>query len=267
LTDSKVSRIETATANTVAKWTPVRIKNPKDVFRDGRSPGSQFTYSAASPGVLEIAMEAEMVASMPAHLLQYLREHLQWDVQAIDDSHDPQSGGKFVELSMDPNWLTNSGIAEDAFSGRGGIGEPVRARFTGLPRNNSDFGNKLVSLSLRSDLGGVPPIDQITCQVFFPKFANNHNPPDPAEPNWYHYYGQEASPVAPIQYAGPYNSIAYSECSSWEDACWRLYPTPNGDPFLTDILVFEAAQDLDLRTFVSLVVHENKHDAFFRNEI
>ena len=63
--------------------------------------------------------------------------------------------------------------------------------YTGLPKNNSDFGNKQVSVRVAGD---VNQSDQANVQVFFNSFASNWPGTDKKTPNWFHYYGQVYPP-------------------------------------------------------------------------
>ncbi len=266
----------TAVSTAIGSWEPVRIDTPKDVVRDGKSADSQLTFSLDSPGVLRVSMKAKATDGMPAHVFQYIDEHLQWELDPVGDSHSVAAGAKWVALDVSPNWQAQLCSADDALRGKGGMTSAVVGTYTGLPRNNNDFGNKTVVLSLRDEHGSAVEIDRKIFQVFFPKFGNNHpcsrnvpeDSPVPAiTPNWFCYWPQLHRPAT----ANYYHELQ-AEARNWVGNCAHgafFVPRPSwefggSDPMI--VLCDAAASNATINDCLALIEHENTHSRFWNEQ-
>lgn len=155
---------------------PLDPNNPAGSIQDG---ANEFTFSAATPGVLTMKLKAK--------------------VRGLG-SLQPAERAKF---RFELDGIGNSILAWDANNNPGGqamvTGDFIvaTATYTGLPQNNNDFGSK----KARVRYGNHPnAIAEATYEVFFPRDAKNHpngltgwpqcyydyiNPP-----NWYFYWTQ-----------------------------------------------------------------------------
>ncbi|MEA3401079.1 MAG: hypothetical protein U9R79_07540 [Armatimonadota bacterium] len=76
-------------------------------------------------------------------------------------------------------------------------GQTITFTYTRLPSSNSEFGNKVLTLSHSQ----VPCEDTQTVQIFFPRDATNHPGPDTGvTPNWYYYWSDAGADTGSHQY-------------------------------------------------------------------
>ncbi len=134
--------------------------NVPDNSGDGQN---EFTYSAASPGVLTMNLKALVT---PSGLAAQIIDQCHFTVDAIGastlawDAANP--GGKPV---------VNGDYLE------------ATVTFTGLPSNNSDFGTKKAAIHFDGSKQ-----DEEDYEVFFNKTAANHPGGTATDPNWFYYW-------------------------------------------------------------------------------
>jgi hypothetical protein len=77
-------------------------------------------------------------------------------------------------------------------------GRTVKVTYTGLPKNNSDFGTKkVVATVTKGKCSGEANKD---LRFFFPALAKNN--PGGKEPNWFYYWKQTSACVGPARFGG-----------------------------------------------------------------
>ncbi|HZF47777.1 MAG TPA: hypothetical protein VE093_03955 [Polyangiaceae bacterium] len=146
---------------------------------------NEFTFSAATPGVLTMNLKARVDPSGCAASVQ---ERVRFQVTPIGASvmaWDPANPNGRPTVSGDFLLAT--------------------VTFTGLPAQNADFGAKVVTLTLDGASHRTA-----NCEVFFPKNAQNHpNPEQGTTPNWFFYWMQVMSSPGHVRYggAGPGNLL------------------------------------------------------------
>ena len=152
------------------------VNAPNDTV--GSNDQNEYTYSAATPGVLTMTLRAEIT---PAGRAADKRERVKFEVEAIPGSD-----------------LTWDGAGDGtATTVNGNMVEAV-ATFTKLPARNRHFGKKTAKLF--KDGGEIDTRDY---EVFFPRDENNHpNPGQGTTPNWFFYWTEESG-IANVRYGGP----------------------------------------------------------------
>ena len=129
---------------------------------------NEFTFSTAASGVLTLKFNAKVPGN--GGMGQAIQDRFKFEVDAIG----------------------NSTLAWDAANPGGKVtanGDFITATvtFTGLPQSNSDFGKK----KARVMFDGAKTAEK-EFEVFYDAKSKNHPEGDPAHPNWFHYYKQNA---------------------------------------------------------------------------
>lgn len=79
-------------------------------------------------------------------------------------------------------------------------GKKMTITYTGLPKNNSDFGPTTITATLPEE-GSCDAISSSTqVKLFFSRDESNN--PDGTVPNWFYYWSQTSAKVGPAQYGG-----------------------------------------------------------------
>jgi hypothetical protein len=134
--------------------------------------------------------------------------------------------------------------------------------YTGLPENNSSFGNEEVTLVVNGN--GVNTTQKANVQVFFAKYALNH-PPVPANfktlvgtnaiPNWYYYWRQTNAWYGDPYWGGNAGTTTgltrYTAALGWHTIIY----TQAGD--FTGAGTWNNAEGIDL--FANICRHEERH--------
>jgi hypothetical protein len=124
------------------------VTSPKD--------GSKHVYNNETPGKLELTLTAK------ANPAKY-NDKIKWTV--------PKIKGNRTQCTTVPDPP---------------VGPKVKVTYSGLPENNSEFGEKAIVAKL--DVSGCEVEDQVAIKVFFPRDATNN--PDGKDPNWFYYWKQ-----------------------------------------------------------------------------
>jgi hypothetical protein len=238
---------------------------------------NEFTYTAASPGVLTMLMRARLDPDTAAVRALLESNRLRWRVDSIDDSHAAQ---QFVQL----RW---SSVFPEA--GRGpfttGEGLTTTATFTGLPPDNSDFGTKTVQLECLDDRGNVVVTRSTTVEVFYPRDQTNH--PDlpgrvdlgnfsatnvdtagrgnsTRSPNWFFYWNQAAAgdPDARFDSTAPGATGVTPALFNWQTYTGprdRILVRYAGNAELRDTINATGALVTGIDRFANTILHENRH--------
>jgi hypothetical protein len=205
---------------------------------------NEFTYSAATPGVLTINCRARVDPDTAANRAD-ANNRLRWTITAVGTS----------ALS----WSTPA--PGDPTKGKG---LDTTATFTDLPPNNGDFGTKTVTATL--DGGGCT--EQTSIEVFYPKSAMNHpNPGQGTTPNWFFYWSQVIGNPAHIRYGGAGPGSLFGETRGMTQ--WSYAAVPDK----TLVHVYDKASTSDgaiaglhgpltgIDLFENTVLHESEHVA------
>lgn len=132
---------------------PERKKPPQIVIVKPKK-GDQFAYDEITPDALEIDAEARITGDCD--------DAATWKIEDIGGS----------EKQFDPDANANN----------------LTIRFTNLPSENSDFGEKKITASACGKSASV------IVEVFFPPEKNNHPGNGNGEtPNWFYYWGKTAA--------------------------------------------------------------------------
>ncbi|MDF7809534.1 hypothetical protein P4E94_19005 [Pontiellaceae bacterium B12219] len=156
---------------------------------------NEFTYSSAATGVLTLNLKAKV---LPTGIADKVVDNCQFSVGSIgssaltwdasNPSGKPTTNGDYLEAT---------------------------ATYTGLPSNNSDFGNKKASIYFTSFKLGEEDFE-----VFFDGSDNSLGNPGSSAPNWFYYWKQTSasagSPLYGLQWAG----------LKWEGNQWVFYIGP-----------------------------------------
>ena len=126
---------------------------------------NKVCFDDQSPGVLTVGPCQAGTGN------QALDQLIEWDITAIN--------GSVLTSNPDPP-----------------VGPGVTFTFTGLPADNDEVGEKLITAAL-PDYNSQ---SEIMALVFFEKTATNH--PDGVTPNWFYYWGQTAASVNSPQVFG-----------------------------------------------------------------
>ena len=161
-------RHEASEAVDLAKFTVCRLElitpsgDPVNEPKDSGEGQNEFTFSAASPGVLTMDLKAKVSPCAAATNAVFSVEDIGCSQMKWDDANP---GGKAT-------------VSGDILM--------AKVTFTGLPEHNSDFGKKTASIICGN------ASDSSVYEVFFAKFAVNHPQNDERTANWFHYW-KEAS--------------------------------------------------------------------------
>jgi hypothetical protein len=126
----------------------------------------KYCFSEATPGKLEFTLTADVTPGA-------LADEVTWTV--------PDLAGSTRTISP-----SNA------------KGRTIKVTYTGLPKNNSDFGSKTITATVKKDrcVGQA----QKDLRFFFPALAKNN--PGGGDPNWYYYWKQTSACVGPIRFGG-----------------------------------------------------------------
>jgi len=155
--------------------------NIEFIYSPNESSGRKHVFSENNPGELNLKYHA--VVTPQEHAADVV-----WSVPDIGDSN----------LSVEPTTKR---------------GEHIALTYSGLPKRNSDFGEKLLKASLKVDECEIT--EQEPFQVFFPARPSNNPNTDDTLPNWFNYWAQ--SPAGQIgDYVTPIITYAenHQDCSS-----------------------------------------------------
>jgi hypothetical protein len=239
----------------------VKVKNPIDSDSDNNIDddatsansytGNEFTFSPADPGVLTMPCRVEIKPDVAA-VRDMFEDKIRIRLSAIGTSHDPM-GPYITELSWD-----------HAFSGETTAGNATydgwnlwiaTATFTGLPMDNSDFGEKssCVTVFKPTGVGVLYEPEEVPYEVFWPlvedpagarvdgNFAKNHwgddlaasasdtgqnRPASTRAPNWF-YYWRQVVPEAQYALYDSTDPAAYGEAP----AIYSFARTGSGGPY------------------------------------
>gem|GEM_PF-2036711 len=198
---------------------------------------NEFTYSTASPGVLTMNLKAHVT---PSGVANQIKDQCLFTVDTIAGS----------TLAWD---AANPGGKPTA------SGDDLLATvtFTGLPANNTAFGNKKAAVYFNACKQ-----DEENYEVFFPRDVATHPGGVAADPNWFYYWGQvyvnanvqylAAAGVGrtPAMTAWTYNAVPSKtliEIGSGHPAKYKSYG------------IGEEASGID--RYIMTVIHEEKHVA------
>jgi hypothetical protein len=173
--------------------------------------GAKYTFSDASPGVLEIDCMA--VGAQDRGLPDAMENRIKWSILGS------RSGAAFMDESR-IEWRSPDGSAEQSWPDdpECGRGRRCKLRVTGLPRHNVRFGQKRLIMQV-PDLGIRRTIH---FSVFFPRDATNN--PEGRDPNWFYYWNQTdiGSPHAQLtDELGNTTAGATPAMTQWVNGGWR----------------------------------------------
>lgn len=201
---------------------------------------NEYTYSAASPGVLTVTLRARVD---PPGRVGIAKPRVKFTVDAIPGST-----------------LTWDGAGDGSATSISGDLLVSVATFTTLPASNADFGSKTARLF--KDGGEV---DTRSYEVFFPRDATNHPGGNPAAPNWFHYWSPLVG-VPNLTYAGASGSSLLAEVRGM--TAWSYLAAPDKlRLFIFDETVLSSpyrpygcgVQVSGIDGFFATAVHENMH--------
>ncbi|MGC9320322.1 MAG: hypothetical protein ACP5KN_19970, partial [Armatimonadota bacterium] len=135
-------------------------------------------------------------------------------------------------------------------------GQTITFTYTRLPSSNSEFGNKMLTLSHSQ----VPCEDTQTVQIFFSEEATNHPPPDTAfSPNWYYYWSQTTASWGSHVY-DPQCGNPWGRCV-WQGDHWQACISYGANEGQGNPLFDEEGIDW----FAVICRHEGQHVMDFSN--
>ncbi len=190
----------------------------------------RFAYAGAdkTAGILTVMPRMTLKPALPIALASQLlnESNCTLSVAAIDDSHGGGAAGQRVALKWKKaRTTTEAGIVwgdKTQYTVGTGI-VSVFARFTGLPSNNSDFGDKWFQVSVM----GVP-YQKLPWRAFFNAKIDSHptTKGDSANAidseNWYYYWSQQRKgdtvSVCAYSYDGSSPLISYLRVPPVADA-------------------------------------------------
>ena len=190
---------------------------------------NEFTYSAASPGVLSMNLKARVT---PSGATAAVASACVFGVGAVGDSV--------------MSWASANPSGRAAASGDSLV---ASVTFTGLPASNSDFGRKTASIAF----GGII-CDEKGYEVFFPKEAKNHPLGQADSPNWFYYWkqGNVCSIPSDAKYEARPGVYGYWSRTNGLVLCDRAAQSSDGQ--------FEVSADVYLTNLVFEIRH---HPSFF----
>lgn len=214
---------------------------------DASTNGNEWTYSTAATPLLDIYPRVTSTC-YSAPVVADLTENIEF--YFVPDAPIPDA-----TLAWTPAGSSSFiGVASHTASG-GGLPErwESRARFTGMPQNNSGFGVKDLQMRLRHpDTDAVwhtsPPR---ASEVFFPRDETNH--PGGTTPNWYYYWSQTSANHGTHTYYAAGTGTGHTD---WSGSAWVAYIHP-GARGTTAAGTWGDARGIDL--FANLVRHEGQH--------
>lgn len=197
------------------------VSSPNDAG-DGQN---QFTFDAATPGVLTVNFKAQYEG--PAEIATVAGT----TTFAIDDCGDSTM-----------TWAAANPGGKASVSGTFLV---ATVTFTGLPTASTSFGKKNASVTYAAGT------DTILTEMFFNKTATNHPAGELGSPNWYYYWRLSSANLASASmvYSGPgrsnFDYFAARTIKLHDDACG------------TQIAAWGTPKGID--TFAWTTGHENKH--------
>ena len=157
---------------------------------------NEFTYSSANPGVLTMNLKARVA---PSGMASQIKDQCLFTVDTI-------TGSTLAWGSSNPNGKPTAN-GDDLLA---------TVTFTGLPVNNTAFGNKKAAVYFNTRKQ-----DEKNYEVFFPKQERNHpGTGSGSTPNWYYYWAGAAVPGYDLT-SGTY---------SYADGSADDYAQYNGNP-------------------------------------
>jgi hypothetical protein len=167
------------------------VKTPVDGGDGTAAPdgANEFTYSTSATGSLTLTLKVRVAGLGALSPAAQAARNFRFQVVRADGNIEFAIPSEFVVVT---NVLGSSAMTWDNANP---YGQPVisgdiltaKATFTGLPADYSDFGPKIARL-----LSNNIPILEQRFEVFYTGVATNHPGGDPAHPNWFHYYKQNA---------------------------------------------------------------------------
>ncbi len=197
----------------------------------------KYCFSETSPGKLEFTLAADVTPAA-------LADEVAWTI--------PQLAGSTLTITP-----ANS------------RGRTIKVTYTGLPKNNSDFGVKKIGAAILKGrcLGEATK----ELRFFFPALAKNN--PGGSEPNWFYFWKQTSACVGPARFGGDsvkcesgagghdlgyYRNAAfdsfYNICDlkyQGPDFPFKAWSSKGGDLVLRDVTGID--------TFAVACIHENAH--------
>jgi hypothetical protein len=150
-------------SGTDAHLGPITIRIAPEITIDPLPNDNKVCFNDASPGILTIG---------PCHATtgnERLDELIEWDMTQI--------GGSILTTNPSPP-----------------VGPEVTFTFTGLPQNNDEFGEKVITATLDNyNLQYT-----LTARIYYPKTIRNN--PDGMVPNWFYYWKQNEADEGPVWY-------------------------------------------------------------------
>lgn len=162
--------------------------------------GNEFVFNEEDTGVLTLPAEVKVLPDVE-EVRALISDSVRFEIDAIGDSH--AAGG-----DTDLSWENDFGnfVGKGVYDAGKGLWKAT-ATVSGLPMNNSDFGDKAFTATL-SNIGGASMEHAEDVQIFYPRDADNHPGPDHVSPNvgnvpddfgagdagrapnWFHYWNQ-----------------------------------------------------------------------------
>lgn len=134
----------------------------------------KYCFSEASPGKLEFTLTADVTPSA-------LADEVAWTLPALQGS----------TLTITP---------------ANARGRTIKVTYSGLPKNNSDFGLKKIGAAVIK--GKCLGQASTELRFFFPALAKNN--PGGTDPNWFYYWKQTSACVGPAKFGGGTGSCSIS---------------------------------------------------------
>ncbi len=208
---------------------------------------------------------------LPNEAVESLEEGGCWHVRRLgyddDDITMEYFGGS---RSGEPSGLVADSCREEHEHRHRGVEFDVF--YHGMPKRLDSFGRGIVGFYY-----GGSGSTNVGYEVFFPKDAYNHPGAEGGEddvPNWFYYYTQEHKRGSEMEYAGPFDldNREHRACLHEEGAqgalgCWLVYRPVHEQPFVTRMMLFEEARELQLAALSALIDHEVEHDIFWRTVV
>lgn len=166
--------------------------------------GNEFTYSVANPGVLTLPVRLNVLPNT-ADVQSAFENKLRVRVSAIEDSHAPNANPRYVSLLWNHEFSAEEKTSGKAVYGTANQQWEVSGQFTGLPRQNTQFGRKTLTVDLINEANTIQSLTR-DFEVFFPirrtatdytvmnhPFTAGSTTVQPYVPNWYYYWTQTAA--------------------------------------------------------------------------
>jgi len=126
----------------------------------------KYCFSEAAPGKLEFTLEASVTPGALADEVTWTLPDLQGSTRVMSPAN--------------------------------GKGRTIKVTYSGLPKNNSDFGPKKITAVVIKDRCQAQAEKEV--RLFFPLLAKNNS--GGADPNWFYYWKQTSACVGPARYGG-----------------------------------------------------------------